>query len=52
LKLWWAGYTVPQIAARLHLNEKTVRNRLSTLRQIYPEEIVPTANQLRKMGLR
>lgn len=52
LDLWWQGLTVPEIAARLHLGEKTVRNRLTALRKIHGEEIVPTAKQLRKMHLR
>jgi hypothetical protein len=52
LELWWRGYQIPQIADRLHLTEKTVRNRMSALRKIYTEDIVPTAEQLRQMGLR
>ena len=52
LDLWWQGLTVPEIASRLHMGEKTVRNRLTTMRKVYGEKIVPTARQLRKMHLR
>ena len=52
LDLWWQGLTVPEIANRLHMGEKTVRNRLTTMRKVYGEKIVPTARQLRKMHLR
>jgi hypothetical protein len=52
LKLWWEGNTVPEIANRLFLAEKTVRNRLSELRKTHGEDIVPYAEQLRKMRLR
>ena len=52
LELWWQGLTVPEIAGRLHLGEKTIRNRLTAMRKIYGENVVPTARQLRKMHLR
>lgn len=52
LQLWWKGYDAPQISARLHVSAKTVRNRLSELRKIYSEEIVPTKDRLRELGLR
>jgi hypothetical protein len=52
LELWWQGLTVREIAARLHLGEKTMRNRLTALRKIYGEGSVPTAAQLRRMNRR
>lgn len=51
LELWWKGHTAGEIAARLSsVTEKTVRNRLTLLRQKYGEEIVPYKKQLRKLG--
>ena len=51
LEYWWRGYTVSEIAARLGLCPQTIRNRLTTLRNVYPN-CVPTAAQLRKLNIR
>jgi len=52
LELWWEGYTVGDVASHLSLSEKTVRNRLTALRQAYGAEIVPRVEGLRKAGRR
>jgi hypothetical protein len=52
VRLWWEGHTVPEIARQVFVEEKTARNRLTILRQTYGNKIVPTARQLRKMGMR
>jgi len=52
LELWWEGYTVGDVASRLSLSEKTVRNRLTALRLAYGAEIVPKVEGLRKAGRR
>jgi len=52
LELWWEGYTSGTSASRLSLSEKTVRNRLTALRQAHGAEIVPRVEGLRKAGRR
>ena len=52
LKLWWEGNTVPEIARKVDRAEKTVRSVLSDLRGNHGKKIVPTADQLRRWGIR
>jgi len=52
LELWWDGYTVGDIASRLTLSEKTIRNRLTALRRAYGVSIVPKMEGLRQIGRR
>ena len=48
VKCLWEGLTDPEIAKTLDgLDAKTVTNRLSTLRRLYPDH-VPTRGELRK----
>lgn len=46
--LWRQGYSAPEIGEKLGYDAKTVANRLSELRQVYGEEIVPTDAQRRQ----
>lgn len=48
LRLWWEGHTHKEIAQKLHLAEKTVLNRLSSLRKTYGEKIVITERKRRR----
>lgn len=48
LRLWWEGHTHKEIAQKLHLAEKTVLNRLSSLRKTYGEQIVITERKRRR----
>jgi hypothetical protein len=50
LRLWWEGYTCPEIGDRIHVATKTVLNRLSLLRQEHGDAIVPTNAQRREWG--
>jgi len=40
VKLLFDGYTDPEIAGKLHLSAKTVTNRLSALRGLYPKIVL------------
>ena len=42
LKLWWEGFTCPEIGLQVNVTGDRVRNRLSELRKEHGEEIVPT----------
>ncbi len=48
LRLWWEGHTHKEIGQKLHLAEKTVLNRLSSLRKTYGEDIVVTERKRRR----
>lgn len=49
LELWRAGHTCGEIESKTHVaGEARIRNRLSELRHIYGEDIVPTNEQRRK----
>ena len=50
VQMLWEGYQDPQIAKKLDVSSKTVTNRLSFLRQLYPD-CVPTRDELRKKKL-
>ncbi len=41
LELWWKDFPVSRIAMQLYITEGTVRNKLTNLRKIYGEKIVP-----------
>jgi hypothetical protein len=56
LKCWWEGYSSKKIAIKIvneykliHLDHTTVTNRISQLRQIYCDSIVPTDIQRRSL---
>ena len=51
VKLLWAGFTDPEIAEKIDpdLSSKTVTNKLSFLRRMYPK-FVPTRKELKKLG--
>jgi hypothetical protein len=50
LEHWHKGYTVPEIADKIpDITEKTVRNRLSELRQSHGTDVVPTNEQRKKL---
>ena len=48
IKLWCQCLQNSQIGERLGLNKKYVTNRISTLRQKYPEAHIPTAKEKRE----
>lgn len=48
VRLWRQGYTATEIGRMLKYNSKTVANKLSELRQVYGEEVVPTDTQRRR----
>jgi hypothetical protein len=51
VKLWNDGHDCKEIADKIgDIAEKTVRNRLTELRKLYGDEIVPTDKQLKKIG--
>ncbi len=50
LKLWWEGLTCPEIGERLSQAPKTIRNRLTLLRQAYGLEIVPLNRRRERVG--
>jgi hypothetical protein len=59
VQLWWQGLNNQSIANQIkrehnleELSSKTVRNRISKLRQKYGEDIVPLDTTLRKMNLK
>jgi len=52
LELWHQGHTCSEIGMRVETEGKTVLNRLSVLRRQFGTDIVPTADQLRKLKLR
>lgn len=48
LKMWWEGNSRKEIARKVSVSARRVTNRLSELRQMYGDEIVPTHEQRRK----
>jgi hypothetical protein len=53
LELWWKGYNCKEIADEITgIVGKTVRNRLTELRNNYKDVIVPRAKQLKKQGIK
>jgi len=52
LELWWTGYTIPEIAKKISFDGKTIRNMFSLLRKQFGHEVVPTAEELRKLKRR
>jgi DNA-binding NarL/FixJ family response regulator len=50
VKMLWEGNKDPEIANELNVVSKTVTNKLSSLRQQYPD-LVPTRDELRKKKL-
>lgn len=50
VQMLWKGYTDPEIGKKVGRASKTVTNRMSRLRQQYPE-LVPTRDDLRKRKL-
>lgn len=51
VKLLCEGYTDSEIASKLNISAKTVSNKFSQLRRLYPE-LVPTRDELRQRGIR
>jgi hypothetical protein len=47
LELWWQDYTCPEIGNKIGQSPKTVLNRISVLRKLYGEALVPTEKQRR-----
>lgn len=41
VQMWWDGYSNVEIGKRVHVTPERVTNRISELRQLYGEEIVP-----------
>jgi hypothetical protein len=51
LKMWWNYYTCKEISQLVHVTPERVTNRISELRQIHGQGIVPLDKQRRKMRL-
>jgi len=48
LKLWWEGFTSPEIGLQVNVTGDRVRNRLSELRKKHGNEIVPTDEERKR----
>lgn len=49
VRMWCEGYTAQEIGSRLGLAPGTVYNRLSKLRQQYPEASIPRGNERKRV---
>lgn len=48
VEMWWGNYINIEIGRAVHVSPRRVTNRLSELRKIYGEGVVPTDKQRRK----
>lgn len=52
VEMWCQGHTNKEIAQRVYVQPKTVTNKISSLRRMYPQANIPTDEERRKSMIR